>query len=65
MSLFRESRNWMVNPSHLGCASDVSAFNIEDGARSVAVDQDPKLPGEGVTSETRQGVQGFPRKPQC
>jgi len=54
-----------VASSCLGCASDVSAFNFEDGARSVTVDQDPELPGEGVTSETRQGVQGFPRKPQC
>lgn len=50
---------------HLGCASDISAFDFEDGARSVAVDQDPELPGEGVTPETRQGDQGFPRKPQC
>lgn len=55
----------VVNPSYLGCASDVSAFNVEDGARSVAVDQDPELSGEGVTSETCQGVQGFSRKPQC
>jgi hypothetical protein len=54
-----------TDPSHLGCASDVSAFNFEDGARFVAVDQDPELPGEGVTTETRQGDQGFPRKPQC
>lgn len=53
-----------TDASHLGCASDVSASD-EDGARSVAVDQDSEFPGEGVAPETRQGVQGLPRKPQC
>lgn len=51
--------------SSLGRASDISAFGFEDGARSVAVDQDPELPGEGVAAETHQGLQGLSRKPQC
>jgi len=50
--------------SSLGRTSDISAFDFEDGARSVAVDQDPELPSEGVTAETHQGVQSLPRKPQ-
>lgn len=53
-----------TDESHLDRASDVSASD-EDGARFVAVDQDPEFPGEGVAPETCQGVQGFPRKPQC